>query len=762
MNRFHQKIFLITAFFLLTVVSIVNSTIKSWKNYTTKTEIRDIVVTKEEIWAVTSGGMFSFRPVDSSYKEYTTSEGLRTIDLTAITIDRKGTIWIGAGNGAIHNYDPKANKWRYVMDLILDTDPNKRINKLVSIGDTLFILSDLGLNIFSISRYEFIATYRRFGTGRTQFQGKITGLRIAGDRLWISSRDGIASTTVSNPNQSAPETWQVYRNTRGLPPDSIRSEDVWDLVSVSDRLYAGTSNGIAIFDSVTWRNVQGTNGLNVIDFAVVSNGDPDTGLFYFITPDKLLKYTQGGRVIEIENVFPSQLSTIETIEILGTIGNGILLKRDTVWISIAPGGPHTNRFVGIAIDEKGVLWSGTGKELYGQGFMSFDGKKWRAYTKNLYPILGSDGYYHVSIGRGNSKWIGSWGAGIAIVSDLGDIVKVLNASNGLLPSVDNSTDFVVVGGVAVDEQGVTWITNRTPLRDTALVLFHPDSSISYVTGIDLRTKKRVLNDVIIDRYGTKWFSNYSRFEPAQPEGLFYYNEVIEIQGTINNWGILTVSDGLTSNQVWSLAVGRDGELWVGTDKGINIIFDPLYPRSRQAVYKPLRDQIIQDIVVDPLNNKWVATKQGVFQLSPDGVSILEYYTVENTNGKLLDNDVTSIAIDKNKGKIYFGTEKGLSVLQTTMVEPLKSFKEIVLAPNPFYLPSSVLLTIDGLVEGSHLKILTVDGSLVRDIKTPGGRIGFWDGKDEEGNFVHTGIYLVVAYSEKGDDTAIGKVAVIRK
>ena len=176
----------------------------------------------------------------------------------------------------------------------------------------------------------------------------------------------------------------------------------------------------------------------------------------------------------------------------------------------------------------------------------------------------------------------------------------------------------------------------------------------------------------------------------------------------------------------------------------------------------MRDQVIQKIVVDALNNKWIATKQGVFVLSPDGTSILERYTVENTDGKLLDNDVASIALDNHSGTIFFGTEKGLSSLGTPAATPDRSYSELKFSPDPLHLPSATGLIIDGLVQGSTLKVLSVDGNLVREIRTPGGRVGFWDGRNERGEFVATGIYLIVAYSEDGSKVASGKFAVIKK
>ena len=181
-----------------------------------------------------------------------------------------------------------------------------------------------------------------------------------------------------------------------------------------------------------------------------------------------------------------------------------------------------------------------------------------------------------------------------------------------------------------------------------------------------------------------------------------------------------------------------------------------------AVYHPLPDQVVQAILVDPLNAKWIATKQGVFVLSGDGTSLLDRYTVESTEGKLLDNDVASLAMNVSTGTIYFGTEKGLSSLTTPAVDPVRSFDELTFAPNPYYIPSPSPMTVDRLVEGSSLKILTADGKLVREIRTPGGRVGFWDGRNERGEFVSTAVYFVVAYSQDGNKVATGKIAVVRR
>ncbi len=736
-----------------------------WKTYTAKHDIRDLAwdENRQTVWVVTGGGMYSYRDADGAFAEFTTSEGLRTNDLTAVAVDHHGTIWAGASNGFLHRYHPSTGTWEYVTDIYSKQAPQKGINRLVVSGDTLHILSDIGVSIFSIPKMEFGDTYGRFGSGPAAIDGSVTDFTLFHGAYWVATRSGIASTPLSNPNPSAPESWQVETTLEGLPSNRVNR-----FAAAFDSLFAATSAGLAVHTDSGWSIVPGTTGANVAD---ASSGKQPclycSGL-YFISGSDLLSYTLGAGVQPAASGFPSSPVVMGGDRILGT-GNGLILFRDTFsGRTINPPGPPSNEFVGLAVDRKGVVWSGTG--ISGApGFMSFDGKRWRLYTAQQDNRLGSNNFYKVSLGANGAKWVSNWGAGIALVDEGGTVRKVLNGSNGLpatLPTIPPNGPFVVTGGAAADQSGATWITLRTPPADTALVRFNPDSSLTYITGLVTRNPVLTFSDVVIDFYGTKWLGNYNRFEPFvvnRGTGFYFYNESGQIPGTINGWGRLTVSDGLTSDRVYSLAVDHDGDLWIGTDQGITIIFDPSDPQHHVApYYPPVRDQLIQAIVVDPLNNKWLGTRQGVFVFSPDGTSILAHYTADNTGGKLLDDDVASMAIDPQTGTVYFGTEKGLSSLGTAAVSPKRDFEELSFAPNPFYIPSTRQLTVDGLIAGSSLKILSADGRLIREVATPGGRVGFWDGTDAQGRLVSTGVYLVVAFSDAGSEVATGKVAVIRR
>jgi len=727
-----------------------------WKTYTCQRNLKDIVVSNDFVWAATSGGLFSFRKSDSTFHQFTTSEGLKTIDLTALAVDGSGNIWVGASNGFLHRYNPSANTWDYISDIALRSDPQKSINKLNVVGDTLFILSDIGVSIFSVSRMEFISTFSRFGPGTNPLVGSTTSMAISNGMLWIGTRNGIASTPLSNTNPAAPESWQTYTTTADT---FFRLLNTNALLVQNDTLYAGTQNGLAIFDGTSWKLIPNSSGQNILG---LQHGIQFFSGIIFVTPNQLWNYTQGQ--LSPISVPPATYSCIGSETVLGTQSSGFVLKKNSGWTVVIPPGPSSNSFIGIAVDNRGVVWSGTGP-ANGTGFMSFNGHTWKSYSVATNPVLGTDNYYVVSIGKDNAKWVSNWGSGIALLNDTGKIVKVFNGTNGIPRSIDstqNSPDFVVVGGVATDQSGIAWITNRTARDSTAVVLFHPDSTLSYNVRLSMRNPARIFTNVVIDQNGTKWFSNYSRFEPQAPIALYYYNEVYTLPGTTNGWGAMTTGNSLTSNYIYSLAVDQDGQVWVGTDQGINIIFDPGNPFGSIASYYPLQDQVIQGILVDPVNNKWVGTKQGVFELSPDGTSILASYTAENTDGKLLDNDIASLAMDVKTGTVYFGTEKGLSSFTTAATTPVQNYDKLSFAPNPFYLPSTQPLKIDGLTAGSSIKILSIDGSLVRDLQTPGGRVGFWNGRNNKGDLVATAVYLVVAYSADGSSTVTGKVAVIRR
>jgi hypothetical protein len=244
------------------------------------------------------------------------------------------------------------------------------------------------------------------------------------------------------------------------------------------------------------------------------------------------------------------------------------------------------------------------------------------------------------------------------------------------------------------------------------------------------------------------------------KGLFFFNEQEIISGTepSNGWGNIS---NLSDSKVLSISLDLEGAIWIGLGLGAVIIPDPLNPTYRNTSF-PLREQVIQSIAVDAVNNKWIGTKEGVLVVNADGTQLIQSFTVASTNKRMLSNDVRTIAIDQKRGIAYFGTEQGLSGLAIEAVQTNRSYSELEVGPNPFILPSEQPLIIRNLIANSTIKILTVSGSVVTQFDAQGGGRAFWNGRDKNGAFVSSGIYFIVASAENGSQTVTGKVAVIRK
>jgi len=171
---------------------------------------------------------------------------------------------------------------------------------------------------------------------------------------------------------------------------------------------------------------------------------------------------------------------------------------------------------------------------------------------------------------------------------------------------------------------------------------------------------------------------------------------------------------------------------------------------------------INGIAVDPANQLWFATNNGAWLVRPvqGGYETVYHFTADNS--PLFSNEILAVTIDGATGLVYFSTSLGLVSFRGEAVTPSRSARDLFVYPNPVRITGSDApdIFIDGLVEETDIRIVTATGSLVRRLSARGGRLR-WDGRDETGSLVRSGVYLVVAVGTDGEGTAYGKVAVIR-
>jgi ligand-binding sensor domain-containing protein len=744
-----------------------------WRNFTDMKSVRSIAYSSGHVVAATGGGMFMYDENTGKYSTWTNSENLSTNDLTALMVDNANRIWVGSSDGAIDVFDQASNSWRSIQDIANSSRTQKTIREFVDKGDSVYVVSDFGVSVFIVSRWEFGDTYASFGFAT---QATVSRAAVSGSQIFVGTDQGVAVASLSSPNLSAPTSWTTYSNVQGLTSGGVTA-----LAIYHDTLLVGTPNGIFFFTGSSFQSLNSTVGKAIVKIAPAQSAYffVWNGGNYFSVESSAEVIGASQYVVGKDSVQASSLAMSSGASAIhvGTTSSGIADWNGSQWVLRAPNGPQSNQFVSLSIDSRGALWAASGFGGRGEGFYRFDislsdDQQWRNYTAADHPILvftdpnqpgASNDYYKTSIGADGSLWMSSWGDGVVEV--VGDTIRrKLNSTTrpSLAATVNSNPLYVVIGGVAVDPAGVTWFVDRTATNGNFLAKLVDDTTFQYVRCTAIPCDG-YFTAIVIDQNGTKWMANS---EPSQkfPTGLYYYNEALSVASTQNTagWGQMTTADGLPNNTVLSLAVDQDNSVWVGTDLGVIIITDPQNPLASMISSFPLREQSIQAIAVDGLNNKWIGTKEGVFVVNSDGTQLISQYTVINTGGKLVDNDVRSIAIDQRRGIAYIGTQNGLSSLQIPAVQPLQTYTKLEFGPNPFTLPSSQPLAINNLVANSTIKILAVNGALITEFAAQGGGRAFWDGRDRRGNYVSSGVYFVVAYADNGNQVANGKVAVVRK
>jgi ligand-binding sensor domain-containing protein len=735
-----------------------------WKSFTDMKPVRGAVHADGHIWAVTSGGVFVLDTSSGEMIKYTNTDGIASNDLCCITAEPGKRIWVGGSNGYLSVFDIKKGTWS-TIDARAKDRSQVGIQKLFLQGDTMYVATVYGVMPFKINQWEFGDTYTSFGSLSSP---TVTCIYTSDEKIYVGTDRGIAIASRKASDLYAPNAWTVYSTIPGIASSSITA-----LTIIKDTLIIATDKGLAYYSNGSFGVISAYSGRAISDLRVDGNR-----LLVLINEGSGFTVESLSYPLDIPNIFltnssynGSNLVPASSLWV-STTSNGMACKKTSEWSYFYPNGPRSNYFGSLVVDDQGVLWvapiaaSGSGYYKYDPSLVEND--KWRNFT--------GAANYKVSLGVKGSVWVSSFGDGIIEVA--GDTVKrkLDYYSVPKLPAaITTDTDFVVASGAAVDADNRVWIINRNEINGRSLIRLNDDGSGTYFdnryTGYTL---DGWFHSLVIDNNGTKWIAGDLPWESKKDitnrylNGVYLFNENLVLSGitlygnsSTGYWGHLSSANGLRSDVVLALAVDNEGAVWIGTNSGVTIISDPVYPKQLSTCY-PLYGRFVQSIAVDAINNKWIGTNEGVFVVNPDGTELLQTYDVNSTNGRLVDNNVRSIAIDHTRGIAYFGTENGLSSFAIGPMQTVRAYTKLEFGPNPFIIPNGSPLIIRNLVSKSSIKVMTVSGSVVAQFEAQGGGRAFWDGKNKNGVLVPSGIYFIIAYADNGSQSVVGKVAVIRK
>lgn len=742
-------------FFLFIVPSLLITTpaqqFTNWQNYTALKNVRDIIIVDNSFWSAANGGAFQFSNSTNQFITLHKSEGLKGISLSTVIIDKVGRTWFGSTEGIIDIYDINSNSFDVILDIYNSNQINKRINDLALAGDTIIVSSDFGVSLINASSYLFFDTFFKFGTFPSNTSVNST---LKSGLFYICTDQGVAIQKAGAVNLSAPESWNVYSISQGLPSNKVFKAGIFQ-----NNLIVSTDKGFSTFVNNSWSNfITELANKNISDFQI--SGDS----ILILSQNNIYLYYNGAlNVLYNSNVTLTKIEFKENYGLVCASTDGTLYLNAQLEANfLSPNAPPVNQFPSMSVDANNKLWSASGKDVTGVGYYTYENEIWNHFNTLNTPELPTNAVYHAYT-FGSTAYLGGWGYGFLEVN--GDTKKLFNRANSGIQGIPQNPDFLVITGFGKDSRNNLWVLSYWAVDRNTLSMRTPDS-VWYHFTIPAAQNRILLGheNLAIDPYDTKWFSCS---DPTRL-GLFYLNEnKTYTDPSDDKSDYLTTSDGLNTNDIRDVVVDRRGDVWVGTSLGVNIITNTsAIPSSGSSSLRissifTLRQQSVNAIAVDPLNQKWIGTNEGLLLVNSDGSRLLATFTAQNS--ALLSNTIRSIAIDENKGRVYVGTDEGLTSFETPYIKPLESFDELFVYPNPYKIKSGTnLLTIDGLIRDTEIKILSIDGTLVSQFFSPGGRTAYWDGKDKNGEFVNTGVYIIVAFDSEGNEVVTGKVAVFRE
>ncbi|MCL5266585.1 MAG: hypothetical protein M1469_00585 [Bacteroidetes bacterium] len=721
----------------------------TWKNFSSMYNVNQLAVIQGKVWAATSGGVFSYSPLDGTFNQYTTTEGLSDIEATSITADSGSTVLVGEGNGAIDELDMSGQRLRSQQDIVKSSALSKQVTSMFLSGDTLFACTPFGVVVISRSSFGVLDSYTHFVPSQGSVQAN--GVALFEGNIYVGSQFGLSYAPQSGVNLAAPDLWTVT-DTLGL------NYGVNAVMVFNGLLMVGTNQGLYYSgDGRTFTLV------SVIPQGTVETLSEGSGFLLVNTSSGLyrLNAVNSASIIYNGGVQLNHAVAYSDTLIIGATGQGLLSVGSAVQV-IVPPGPATNTISHLSVDGSGNLWCSTSLNDVGVAFMEFNGKTWRNYSVAQDSMLPSNTFFQISALCGGRILAGSWGFGMALLQ--GDSISVYNNSNSGLVGVQQNPSYVLVGDAVCDSSGDIWMTNPFAYNGNVIAAYVPAQNKWYTfNNIYCAPSKFV--PIAIDPYGGIWTGDEYGDSQGAYHGLFYYNA----NGTLSNktddisslMDVASQTSGYLSDQVNALAVDNEGQLWIGTTLGLGAIYDPnpAYQSGISSIYSML-DQDVSGIDYDALDHKWVSTATGVYVLSSDGNTRLAQYNT--TDSPLPSDNVISVACDRAHGIVYFATPYGVTQLDMGVQQPQQDFSKLKIFPDPAKIPTTQPIQIVGLVANSQIKIFSVDGRLVDEFQAQGGKIAYWNGTDSAGRLLPTGVYIVVAYSSDGSQSTVAKIALVRQ
>jgi ligand-binding sensor domain-containing protein len=698
-----------------------------WREHYNNKSVQHVAI-GNTLYGATTNQVFSIG-AKNSIQFLGKSNGLHEIEIASIAWDpTQSQLMIAYKNSNIDIV--KGNEIFSVSDIYLSKIyANKKINSIQILGPWALVSTHFGIVVVDLIKHEIKDTW----FANNNRQATITYQTIStADSLYALTEEGLFSIALKN-NYITSSQWKKINEYTGLKK----------LSTYNNIIYAIGGKNIY--------QLPKTDPIYQTSINTINNAYAHKEGLYIIQSDgvngSLLNLNTNNTVTSIVDKtylsMPMELAIDQNNIWIADSLNGLIVKN-TETKSIPLGGP-SEKITGTSFVNSNYLLAPFGAK-YG-GFSTYTDAGWKNYNKlngiDL-PVLTAACIDPID----NSWWFTS-AASFLQYNLTANSIETISPSSvpGNFTQIQFSTD------------GIFW-----GLQDGQGLIQKQDNKW---TNIPLPNNylKNGLKKMVVNRQGQAWIPG-----PAN-QGLYVYQSN-KYFGTASWKQLITAksSGNLPSNTVLSVALDNIGSIWVGTDNGIGIfscgdiskeICDAYLPTIKNAngfVGLLLQRESVNCITVDGANRKWVGTENGAWLLSADGSSIIEHFT--KNNSPLPNDTILQIIIEPKYGEVFFNTANEMVSYRGFATEGNALYSDIKIFPNPVPPNHNGPIAIRGLVENALVKITDINGSLVFETRALGGQ-AIWNGKSLTGNKVATGIYLVFARDDIGNEKAVGKIVITK-
>ncbi len=761
-----SRLLTVSVFMILCLVHAAGRVpVGAWRDHLSYNRATHVAVSGNKVFCASGAGMIIYNKDDNSLEKLSKVKGLSDVDISSIKWSEHNQLLIvGYSNGNLDIIN--GNKIINLSDILRSTVPgSKSINSIMVAGNRAYLSCSFGVVVVDLGRYEISETYF-LGEGGIRLA--VNDMAFDGVFLYAATSSGLYRAEIDAPNLLDFSYWEQMNF---LPEaGALFSSVAWFDGKLFTVQIDGSGRYVSyIIDENSWEYFAEPSASPLL-FRVSGNylsaiSQTDADIF---APGPLLLKTiddYGWWGLAIRDVHVEEDGRVWIADRL----HGLVRGTGDSYNALTPAGPWSNHVFSIRSYPNRTYFAAGG---YNAAF----GNIWQ---NGEFSIL-RDGSWNSTLnydirdvvnviehpGDPDRFFVSTWGYGVIEYRE-GSFYEQYNESNSTLRSIIPG-NYIRVGGMAFDGNKNLWLTN-TGVPEPVSVKKENGEWISFpYAGV---INHEYIGELIINKLGQKWVLL------PRGGGLFVFDNNQTLDETSDDQArrlsITDENNTLITNEVFSIAEDHNGYIWVGTNNGAVVYYNPsrvftednffarriIVAGSREdELGYLLNNETVTAIAIDGADRKWFGTeKSGAFLVSADGTKQIHHFTRQNS--PLPANNITDIAIEPSTGEVFFGTSSGVVSFRSDATEAGDFFSNVYVFPNPVRENYDGPVTITGLVKDAIVKITDITGNLVYETVSLGGQ-AIWDGRNSRGRRVQTGIYLVFISSADGMETHITKLMFI--